>query len=374
MMCAILDIETPDPSTLAYADDMNESAAAITITTATHQLGRRFQQYCSQARNIGLNFDLNKTKLMHISVNRRYKTDTSIPLPVQTPDRLTLIQPSQDVKVLSVILDLTLSFLPHAQYASSRGLQALGSLLYLRKGDGGIAPVVARQFALSKILPTMIWAPPAWWNGPPYVLTILERPYLRVAQWITGLPLTTSTAKLRRCAHLPQLQVLLDFVSAKYVSDVRFDYSSRNLVHLLPDQPYQTRYGFCRSLHPTAALSAEPMEQKSPIQKFSIPLTQSTFKRPKNKEEAATLVKGHRDWKDRLGDNTWVAYTEGSQSADGDNGAGWFIERKSNGNWITECMGSCNLGKSAEVIDSEAHAVVEALEFLHRGMNPQRTL
>jgi hypothetical protein len=118
----------------------------------------------------------------------------------------------------------------------------------------------------------------------------------------------------------------------------------------------------------------DPMEQTSPTKNFSIPLTQSTFKRPKNKEEVATLVKGHRVWTDRLGDNTWVAYTDGSQSADGDNGAEWFIERKSNENWITKCMGSCNLGKLAEVIDSEAHTVVEALEFLSQSNEPERRL
>jgi hypothetical protein len=40
MMSAILEIESPAASTVAYADDMNESAAAVTITAATHQLGR----------------------------------------------------------------------------------------------------------------------------------------------------------------------------------------------------------------------------------------------------------------------------------------------------------------------------------------------
>jgi hypothetical protein len=114
----------------------------------------------------------------------------------------------------------------------------------------------------------------------------------------------------------------------------------------------------------------EPMEHRSLIQNFSIPLTRSTFKRPKKKEDAATLVKGHRGWKHWLADDTWVAYTDGSQSADRDNSSGWFIECKSSGNWIKECMGSCNLGKSAQVIDSEVHAVVEALEFLSQRNDP----
>jgi hypothetical protein len=44
------------------------------------------------------------------------------------------ILPSDQIKLLGVVVDDTLNFIVHAQHASSKGMQALGSLLYLRKG------------------------------------------------------------------------------------------------------------------------------------------------------------------------------------------------------------------------------------------------
>jgi hypothetical protein len=106
------------------------------------------------------------------------------------------------------------------------------------------------------------------------------------------------------------------------------------------------------------------MERRVPAEHFSIPLTRSTCQRPKNEDEAPALVKWHKEWLNRLQDETWVAYTDGSQSSAGQNGPGWFIESKQWGKWITECLGSCHLGESTEVIDDEVHAVDEALNYV----------
>jgi hypothetical protein len=88
MMAAILEIKYLNLSNLAYADHMNESASAVSITSATFELGKRFQQYSSGATQISLSFDPKKTDLMHLSTNRRPKTDTSIPLPIQSSTSL----------------------------------------------------------------------------------------------------------------------------------------------------------------------------------------------------------------------------------------------------------------------------------------------
>jgi ribonuclease HI len=323
MMAAVLEIDIPNPSTLAYADDMNESAAALTVTSATFSLGKRFQEYSSRAAKLGLNFDPKKTELMHLSINRRYRTDTSIPLPIQTPSSLSLVRPSPQIKILGVIFDPTLSFLPHAQRASH-----------------------------------------AWWNGSPYVLNILENTYHRIARWITGLPVTTSIHKLLTCAHLPPLRILLDYLSSEYVAGVLFNPSARNLDGLLRYQPFQTKYGFYRAIDTLKPLIGRPMEQQAAEQVFSIPPIVSADRRPKDKDEAEELRKNHEAWRCRAVDNTCIVYTDGSQSADRHNGAGWYIQIKCSSGWNTVQANSCYLGQSTEVIDNEAHAVYESLEYL----------
>jgi hypothetical protein len=69
------------------------------------------------------------------------------------------IFPSNQIKLLGVIVDDALNFIVHAQYVS-KGMQALGSLRYLRKGLNGIPPYIARYLAISKILSKMLWASP----------------------------------------------------------------------------------------------------------------------------------------------------------------------------------------------------------------------
>jgi hypothetical protein len=104
----------------------------------------------------------------------------------------------------------------HAQNATSKGAQALGSLLYLRKGVNGIRPVISRHPAMSVIFPKMFWASPFWWLGTQSISCPLAAGYCKVARWITGLSTSTRVTKLLRCAHLPPLEAWLDFISTSY--------------------------------------------------------------------------------------------------------------------------------------------------------------
>jgi hypothetical protein len=72
------------------------------------------------------------------------------------------------------VVDETLSFIIHAQYAASRAMQTLGSFLYPREGLKGIPPITARHIALSSILPKLLWASPIWWTGSHSVLYPLK--------------------------------------------------------------------------------------------------------------------------------------------------------------------------------------------------------
>jgi hypothetical protein len=74
-----------------------------------------------------------------------YSVDPPLIIPVQ-----------QQIKLLGVVVDETLSLIIHAQYAASRAMKALGSFLYLRKGLKGIPPTTARHIASSSSLPKLL--------------------------------------------------------------------------------------------------------------------------------------------------------------------------------------------------------------------------
>jgi hypothetical protein len=76
------------------------------------------------------------------------------------------------------------------------------------------------------------------------------------------------------------------------------------------------------------------------------------------------ITRQHEQCGDHLLEGTWVAYTDGSQTAVTHNEAGSFIEHKHLGAWVKDCLGTCYLGMSTEVIDNEIHAVNEALKFI----------
>jgi hypothetical protein len=68
----------------------------------------------------------------------------------------------------------------------------------------------------------MFWASPAWWTGTPGVVAILKVAYNTVARWITGLPLNTRTTNLITLAHLPPMEVYLDYLSLRYAIRLHF--------------------------------------------------------------------------------------------------------------------------------------------------------
>jgi hypothetical protein len=167
MMSAVMDAD--DKANLqtctAYVDDLSEIYADKNIGQVIPVLSNSFNLKARRAAEIGLSFASDKSEVIHFSLAARRKS--------KYPEHLTLtdttpardIFPSNQIKLLGVIVDDTLNFIVHAQHASSKGMQALGSLRYLRKGLNGIPPYIARYLAISKILPKMLWASPIWWKG-----------------------------------------------------------------------------------------------------------------------------------------------------------------------------------------------------------------
>jgi hypothetical protein len=67
---------------------------------------------------------------------------------ISSVDPAIIIPAKKQIKLLDVVVDETLSFIIHAQYAASRAMQALGVFLYLRKSLKENPPISARHIAL----------------------------------------------------------------------------------------------------------------------------------------------------------------------------------------------------------------------------------
>jgi hypothetical protein len=109
-----------------------------------------------RAKALGLSFAPDKSEVMHLSMATRRKTKFPEELIISSVVPHIIIPAKKQVKLLGVVVDETLSFIIHAQYAASRAMQALGGFLYLRKGLKEIPPITARHIALASILPKLL--------------------------------------------------------------------------------------------------------------------------------------------------------------------------------------------------------------------------
>jgi hypothetical protein len=241
MMSAVMDAD--DKANLhtctAYVDDLNGIYADKNIGQVIPVLSNAFNVKAKRAAEIRLSFASDKSEVIHFSLAacRKSKYPEHLTLTDTTPARDRF--PPNQIKLFGVIVDDTLNFIVHAQHASSKGMQALGSLLYLRKVLNGIPPYIARYLAISKILPKMLWASPIWWSGSQSILYPLEMAYHKIARWITVLPPSTRITKLLQCARLPPPNIWLDLISTKYAIRLITLPNDHGLYPILIFQPTQ---------------------------------------------------------------------------------------------------------------------------------------
>jgi ribonuclease HI len=346
-------------SASAYMDDMVETYADVNIGAVTPILSNSFMIKSQRAAKIGLKFAPEKSEVIHFSTKTRSTTKYDEHLTINHSIR---IMPSNVIKLLGVNVDETLKFFVHAQYAASQARQSLGKILYLRKGSHGISPKIARYLAISFVLPKMFWASPIWWTGSQSVIGPLENTYNRIARWITGLPRTTRISKLLRCAHLPPLNLWLDYITRNYairLITLPADHSLRPLPTFDPSRTSVA--GPHRILSFVSEYLDDRLEDRTHKSLVSITPLIIHHKKPQSDDEKKAAVKTHRGWIRSLKSQTIVIYTDGSRSMSSYIGAGWVIYQKIGDELRKTGEGHCALGNRMEVFDAELHAIYESL-------------
>jgi hypothetical protein len=178
---------TVTEKTTSYVDDISLTQITSTYQESTRRLMERSQEQALRANMIGLSLAADKYELIHLSVLNKFFDFTNqdhfpdLIIQSTTDSRSLKIRPSDKIKILGVTIDKFLNFKPQAYIAASKGLQALGSIRYLRSQGLGISAYIANHLIRVAVLPAMLWGSPIWWNKTPSVLESLSKAYNKMA-------------------------------------------------------------------------------------------------------------------------------------------------------------------------------------------------
>jgi ribonuclease HI len=353
----------------SYVDDVSIVASRTRPDEVVRALQGRTDEQIERASHLKMSLAPGKSELiLGLPATSKYRNH---PEKIPPAQRLTaeltvanrVVAPTPTVKYLGVIIDDALGFRTHAARAASKGLQALGSMGFLRGNSWSIPAYIAHHLVFAAVLPQLLWASPIWWNGRSSVLEPIRMTYHAAARWITGLPMSTSIMKLLTVAQLPPLTAYLDYLALRYAIRMRFLPADHVLAPnaaysgTSPRGDYPSRL---RMTHLTHAITAgSVVEERYRQVDGAIPSARSP-----HPDKETDPIGIHGKWIATLPDFTMLLYTDGSKFEDGRTGSGWVAYCVGSRVARKVASGHCHLGTRAEVYDAELHAVQEALTAL----------
>jgi hypothetical protein len=113
MMCTITrpGNQASPTQVVTYVDDMNESFADTDIGKVTPVLTAALEYKTQRAEALGLFFAPDKSEVIHLSMATRRKTKFAEELIISSVDPPIIIPAQQQIKLLGVVVDETLSFI-----------------------------------------------------------------------------------------------------------------------------------------------------------------------------------------------------------------------------------------------------------------------
>jgi ribonuclease HI len=361
----------PDAIDTSYVDDVCMLQLSPTTSEANIHLEERTKQCLDSGVRLGLTFATSKTELLYgLPLTSK---DKNLSLASHSPLRIlnTTITPKRQIKYLGVFIDESLTFKYHAAMAAARANKVLGSLNFLRHRSRGIPAHIAHHLAMTAIFPAMFWASPAWWAGTPGVIATLKVAYNTVARWITGLPLNTRITNLITLAHLPPMEVYLDYLSLRYAIRLHF---LPNYHALGPPCEQLKTHTNLPGLHRLYNVSKHLVQGKLEDRTATTTAGGVAKTTSPNPDKTTQPQQLHEKWLQTHPDHTVIIYTDGSKLANGAVGCGWTIYHCGDQQLHRFTEGRCHLGSRAEVFDAELHAIQEAVSALLTTTLPRTTV
>jgi ribonuclease HI len=221
-------------SVIMYVDDGKIYVSSKSLETNVILLKLAYKEVEEWLATAGLSADVTKREIMHYS--RRPKYDCAPPITFQDSDGVVrTVTPQKAVKWLGVYFDRRLRFEHHAKQLAAKGENAVNGLTMLANTVRGLDQALVRRLYLACVVPKILYACPAWWNGCGYQVKPLEKVQRRALRLICAAFKTTPTYALEIEASVPPIKHQVDLISRRCA--VRFNKlpSTSPIIQRLPD-------------------------------------------------------------------------------------------------------------------------------------------
>ncbi|KAB5587730.1 Reverse transcriptase from mobile element jockey protein [Ceratobasidium theobromae] len=152
--------DDPNVSVRAFVDDFSILATDRSFTLSTVELTDAVEQACLCLKKIGLEFDTDKSELIHFARSRA-ELATNPPLYLTLPNGTShIVRAAKVIRWLGFFLDCRLDFKDHTRKMAIKGLSIIASLKMLANCICGLSVDQARILYKTSVLPILSYGSP----------------------------------------------------------------------------------------------------------------------------------------------------------------------------------------------------------------------
>ena len=221
-------------SMVMYVDDRKLYVSSNSLETNVILIKLAYQEVESWLTSAGLSADITKREIMHYS--RRPKYDCSPSITFLDMDGTTrTVTPERQIRWLGVYFDRKLRFEQHVKQLATRGENTVNGLTMLANTVRGLNQTHLRHLYLACVVPKILYACPAWWNGTSYQTKPLEKVQRRALILICAAFKTSPTTALEIEASIPPIKHQVNLIIKRCA--IRFNKlpTTSPIVQRLPD-------------------------------------------------------------------------------------------------------------------------------------------
>lgn len=221
---------------ISYIDDFSLTVASNSVHTNVRILEEEIKVLVELAKEKAIQFDLEKTELIHFS--RTKKQLPSIRLPGGA-----IKEPEKCVRWLGIWFNRSLSFREHIQYRTTQAKQAFYRLMRLANTERGLSPLAVRQIYMACVSSIADFGSEVYWKGTKqgqaFILKALQSLQNMATRRILGAFRTSPARPMEVEASLPPPAVRLQTKNWKYATRIHRLSSSHPVAKAIRMNKYQ---------------------------------------------------------------------------------------------------------------------------------------